>query len=132
MSEETLLLEDIFYPQLWKDKYKVSWCNHCETAVIICPECKNTTCNGGACNSCNLDFDEFVQTTQHRVENYLNSEEIKIYRKVKKLQELIVRSIKNGEKKINWEVLDKSGELSENDSEMFSLEIKNSCSNKNM
>lgn len=132
MSDETLLLEEIFYPKRWKNKYKVSWCEHCETAVIVCPECKNTTCNGGGCKSCDLDFDEFIQKTFHRVENYLTADEIKTYRKVKKLQDLIVRSIKNGEEKINWEALDKSGELSENDHEMFSEEIKKSCSNKNM
>lgn len=62
----------------------------------------------------------------------MTADEIKTYRKVKKLQNLIVRSIKNGDEKINWEALDKSGELSENDHEMFSKEIKKSCSNKNM
>jgi hypothetical protein len=90
------------------------------------------TWNGGACESCSSDFDEFIQTIHYRTENYLSDNEIKIYRKVRKLQELIVRSIKNGEKKINWEVLDKSGELSKNEEELFSKELNESRSNRNM
>lgn len=39
--------------------YKVQWCNCCETAVISCDKCENGSCNGGGCEACSEDFDEF-------------------------------------------------------------------------
>ncbi len=28
-------------------KFEWSWCEHCDSAIILCPKCGNNTCNGG-------------------------------------------------------------------------------------
>jgi len=64
----------------WKDKYQISWCYHCETAVIQCPACHNTSCNAGGCQECHSTFQDFHQA-KVTVTNYLTDEESRIYDK---------------------------------------------------
>lgn len=32
--------------------YEIDYCDHCQRTVIICPSCKNPSCNGGGCDTC--------------------------------------------------------------------------------
>ena len=37
-------------------EYEIKFCATCRDIVIICPECKNTSCNAGGCDSCHYAF----------------------------------------------------------------------------
>lgn len=36
--------------------YSFDYCIHCEVNIIICPKCKNISCNAGGCSYCNCDW----------------------------------------------------------------------------
>ena len=48
----------------WKSKkgnlYHLTYCTLCETDCIVCPHCDNSSCNGGGCDKCIDDFEEFL------------------------------------------------------------------------
>lgn len=44
----------------WRDKYPVVWCSLCVTYAAQCPACNASSCNGGGCDECAKDFDEFM------------------------------------------------------------------------
>jgi hypothetical protein len=123
MSNESRFLATL--GKLWKNKYAVDWCELCRTAIIICPKCQNSSCNGGGCEECLKDWAEFKEY-KRRVENYLTEDEIKIYNKCEALKDLIVKTIREEEKGINWEKIQKEGKLSINDEKLFCREIENS------
>ena len=106
----------------WKNKYTVSWCSDCRTAIISCnePSCGGSYCNGGGCKKCHDDFQEFGGY-KTRVENYLTEDEIKIYYKCEKLKSLIVETIAEGDKKIDWKKLTEQGQLSDHDRILFDI-----------
>ena len=108
----------------WKGKYKLSWCDLCNSATICCPEpeCHGSACNGGGCPSCVEDTTEFNKMKTH-VEDYLTKEEVDIYYKSDRLKKLILDSIESGDCEINWKKFDKEGRFSINDSHIFSKEI---------
>jgi len=105
----------------WREKYFVSWCDLCNTAVISCPECSASSCSGGGCEKCRQDFKDFGEKNT-RIEDYLSDEESDIYHKCLRLQRLIMRSIKMGDNRIDFKKLDELGWLSENDREVFGLD----------
>ena len=71
---EAELLEEIFGPQEpsfyyeeeWEsktgEKYKTMYCGLCECYGIICPHCRNISCNGSGCEKCDDDFEEFNES----------------------------------------------------------------------
>jgi tRNA U54 and U55 pseudouridine synthase Pus10 len=103
----------------WKGKYPVTWCHLCDTAIIICPKCNNSSCNGGGCPECHNDFEEFAKTCKTDVDDYLTERETFTYRKGLRLQRLIVESIQRQEKQLDFNELKNSGHLSQADREMF-------------
>jgi hypothetical protein len=107
---------------LWKEKYKISWCDHCEVAVIVCPECANTTCNGGGCDACHDVFVEFNKG-KVGVESYLTSEEAKVYRKTLRIQHFILESLARGQAVVDFQALNHAGQMSHNDKELFQKEL---------
>jgi methionyl-tRNA synthetase len=117
---ESELLDDIFYGKKWRGKYKVSWCDLCDTAIITCPKCKNGSCNGGGCEECINDKDSIeFNEVKTRVEDYLTEEEIKIYQKCLELKKYILETVRDGDKEIDWNKLDKNGKLSDWNRKMF-------------
>jgi hypothetical protein len=123
MSEKELL-DDIFEKGKWKDKYTVSWCDLCETAVITCPVCKNSSCNGSGCEECMKDADEWSKT-KHLLEHYLPMNEVVIYAKCQQLKRFIVKSLKQSDREIDWSKLLEKGELSSYDEFIFKDLISN-------
>ena len=113
-------LDEIFNEgNRWKNKYRISWCHQCDTAIIACPECGNTSCNGGGCKQCHDDFEEFIHKVNHSVEKYLTDEEIDIYHKCLYLRQLIVSGLKRGEHVLDFKKLQEDGHLSKNQEEKF-------------
>jgi hypothetical protein len=108
---------------LWKEKYRISWCHLCKTAVIACPACKNISCNGGGCDECSETFHEFA-TIKTGVGEYLTEEEYKIYDKSLRIQRFILETLAQGQKEINWKKLWEDGQMSQHDKELFSKELK--------
>ena len=93
MSEKDVL-EDIFDDgRRWKNKYKVKWCDLCDCAILICPECKNSTCNGGGCKECHEEFSTFNKKVKSNVHSYLTDDENRVYEKCKTIQEFILESV---------------------------------------
>jgi len=115
---------DFLDERKWKDKYRISWCNHCDTAIIVCPECKNTTCNGGGCDQCNEDFDDFNKNTKHSVYQYLTERERDIYFKCKDIQDLILTSLKSGKREIDFQTMAAEGYMSSRSKKMFETFLK--------
>lgn len=37
-------------------EYEVKYCGLCKDIVLVCPECENSSCNGGGCDSCHYAF----------------------------------------------------------------------------
>ena len=119
MSERETLDEIFGETPMWKSKYKVKWCELCETAIVVCPTCGNTSCNSGGCDSCNDDFDEFNKS-KSCIEDYLNEDEMKAYYKARYLKDFILKSLGKGELEIDFKRMEKDGELSQLTREMFS------------
>jgi hypothetical protein len=103
MTEKDML-DDIFSKGKWKNKYEVSWCDLCETAIIVCPVCKNASCNGSGCEECMKDADEWSKT-KHLLEHYLPLNEVLIYKKCQDLKEFIVQSLQQSQSEIDWKKL---------------------------
>lgn len=118
IAEETL--KEIFGEKyLWKGNYKLSWCNLCETAIIACPVCKNSSCNGSGCNECHIDFEDFNKNYKTCTDDYLTEEEFKIYCKAQYLKEFILKSLGENEKQIDFNKLKSEGRLSVNSEKLF-------------
>lgn len=113
------ILDKIFSKNKWKNKYQVSWCDHCQTAIIECPKCKTSSCNGGGCGQCRKDFEIFFNSYSTKIEKYLTPSEIEVYRKTTELKKLITLSLSKGEKEINFKKLNKDGKLSDSQILLF-------------
>jgi hypothetical protein len=113
-----------FLGSKWKGVYTVEWCHLCRTAIIICPKCKNSSCNGSGCAECIEDQSEFAKT-KTRVEEYLSPEEILVYQKAEKLKDFILISIQNGETEIDFKKLYEEGKFSVETKRLFEKELKN-------
>ena len=98
----------------WKGKYTISWCGLCDSAIISCPTCNNSSCNGSSCNLCHEDFTEFAKAKTCPTQ-YLSEAEGQIYRKGLRIQNLILASLKRGETEINWKTSARKGNLSAHD-----------------
>jgi hypothetical protein len=119
MNEENKLNE--IFGKVWKEKYPIGWCHLCDVGIITCPNCKNSTCNGGGCELCRNDFKEFHDTTKPQVEHYLTPDEVKIYHKGVRIRSLIQTSLSLGYNHMDLKKLDEREELSQNDHEMFNI-----------
>lgn len=102
MNEEELL-DQIFEVRKnkWKDKYPISYCGHCQTYIITCPDCKNSSCNGSGCNNCTKDSTEFSSMKTSERE-YLSPEEQKVWYKIRSLKKFINIMLQEGRTEMNW------------------------------
>lgn len=107
-----------FFNRKWRNKYPIGWCHHCNRAIIECPACHNTSCNGGGCNECHDDFSEFFPIFTC-AEHYLDDNETKAYQKGLRLRRIIQDSLALEHPSINWRQMKRDGLLSQNDEEMF-------------
>ena len=121
ISSEDLILESIFSSHGWRDRYSVHWCNLCMTASILCPDCKNTSCNCGGCEKCNKDISEF-NALKTRPQEYGDFS----YTEGKDLERIIVSSFERNENELNWKNLVAGGHLSTGQIERFSRFIEKS------
>lgn len=103
---------------MWRGKYKIKWCELCRTSIIVCEDYKNSSCNGGGRDKCNDAFDDFAKA-KTTIEEYLSDEEIYAYHKAMYLKEFIQTSLGKGEKEIDFERMNREGELSEVTRKMF-------------
>lgn len=102
----------------WKEKYTLSWCDHCATAIIVCPDCKNSSCNGGGCDKCHTDFEDFMKC-KITVCAYLTDEEQEVYWKSLRIKHFVQESLAAGQTEINWKQLEEAGKLSRKDAGIF-------------
>lgn len=56
--------------------YKIKYCDHCDTPITICPVCKNSSCNGGGCESCIKDDKETQEILKGLVRSDFQPEDI--------------------------------------------------------
>lgn len=123
IMKESELLDEVFgETKMWKNKYKISWCDLCNCVTIECPVCHHGSCSGGGCKDCMKDYEEWKKV-KHDVESYLTDEEIKIYKKCLRLKSHILDSISKDETEINFKKLKKGGELSEWEEGLFEKEL---------
>ncbi len=119
MSTEERILEDIFGAPMWKNKFRISWCELCDTATLIRPCCGNL-CNCGGCEKCvgDSDINEFDKA-KTLPSQYLTTDESQIYYKGQRIKKYIRESLEKGELEINWERALMEGQISKNDFELF-------------
>lgn len=110
---------------IWKDRYEIDWCDHCNTATINCPDCKNSSCNGGGCEKCHDDFNFFIKNVKARVEYYLTDDEKIVYSKTVELKKLILESLNKGETEISFVNLHRDGHMSVNTEKLFKDKLLN-------
>ena len=126
MNEEEML-DEIFEGKnasfLWKGKYRVFWCDLCDSYNIGCLECDGTSCNSAGCVECIEIHNDFNKAKTSAIE-YLNDEERKVYEKIWWLKRYIKDSLKRSEYEINWKRLKEDGELAPYAEEIFAKEIK--------
>jgi hypothetical protein len=118
-------MDEIFGPiAVWKDKYRVIWCDHCNCYSIVCPEpsCDGVSCNGSGCAMCNDDFKEF-HTLKCSVTDYLNEEERAAYRKAMHLKRLIPHMFTYGDTCLDFKKLQREGCMSKSDELVFENEL---------
>jgi len=61
MNEDELL-QDIFGgAPMWRGKYRIRWCELCDTWSASCPnpKCQGSSCNCGGCDECLQDLKDF-------------------------------------------------------------------------
>lgn len=110
------------FDTFWKEKFKIQWCHHCDVAIIICPDCNNSSCNGGGCNTCQETFSEFRKGSI-TIDAYLTPEETKVYDKCRYIQSFILTALEGGSLEINWKKLLEDGKFSEHSSKLFAKEL---------
>lgn len=121
------VLDSIFEDnsEKWKGKYSLIYCDLCEVWSVSCQKCQTSSCSGGVsqdgCN-CLKDFEEFYNFKQPL--DYLNSDELSIFEKARRLKKMTKQSYLAGFSEINWEYLGTNGKCSENDGKYFP-ELKN-------
>jgi len=126
MTQEQLL-DAIFEENgnKWKGKYDLSYCDMCEVWSVSCKKCQTSSCSGGIskddCN-CIKDFEEFYNFKQPF--DYLSTDELAIFEKIRRLKKMTQQSYLAGFSEINWEYLGTNGKCSENDEKCFP-ELKN-------
>ena len=119
MSEK--LLNEIFGNPKW-GRYDITYCELCDVIIIICPDCKNTTCNGMGCKKCYDDFKEF-RRLKNQVEDYLSEEERKVLQKSRRLKRKIIECMEMGWKEVDFKKLKEKGHWCEMDDEWFKDEL---------
>ncbi len=112
-------LDDIFESRRWKGKYKITYCEMCDSASIVCPICNSGSCSCGGCPECLEDMREYSATCKDRVQNYLTEEEKKIFEKARRIKQHMMDSLRDGETKINFKERAATGKFSQTEREMF-------------
>lgn len=102
--------------------YKLGWCSLCDVAIITCPKCQNTSCNGGGCRCCQKDFNKFDKS-KTCVVYYLSDEELKGYQKGRELKGYILDSLAKGEAEIDWAKMKEQGKFSKYTEELFAEKL---------
>lgn len=80
---------------LWRGRYRVLWCHQCDTAVIVCPDCQNSSCSGGGCEKCRADSEAFA-LLKRRPRDFLTASELSAYKKGLEIQQVILDAIRGG------------------------------------
>ncbi len=115
VSKSEKLLSDLFDEKFYWRGHELSWCSTCETFSIHLKCCDNGSCTGGGCSKCcgpeGFDSIEFNKLNKNRIEDYLNDEEKKTYRKVFYIKKYIPICLAAGFTEINWTYLHKNGYL---------------------
>jgi tRNA U54 and U55 pseudouridine synthase Pus10 len=122
MNKEEVLDKIFNKSELYKNKYKLIWCDLCSTVAISCPDCEGTSCNCMSCEKCFDDFTEFLEL-KTTILDYMPEEEFKIYEKGESLKYLMIRSFNLGDKEINWKHLIENGILTPYEEKLFEKEI---------
>jgi len=118
MNNNQLIVDPFL--EKWRGKYPIVWCDLCDIAIIICPECHNGSCNGGGCDVCINDQDaKDFNECKVCVEEYLSEAERIIYKKSLRIKHHIMESLALGEKSIDWEKRFKDGKLNPEESLWF-------------
>ncbi len=127
MNEEELL-DDIFGDnKKWKGKFRLWWCDLCDTFSIGCPKkCGGSSCNACGCPECIEEHKNFNKNAKTNPKDYLNEEEQKTYDKINWLKKYMKESLLENEYEINWKRMKQQGNLCKHTQELFKKEIKES------
>ncbi len=109
----------------WKGKYKIDWCELCESIILSHEECPNhaTTCNCAGCPDCHDDFSEFTSLNMQPY-HFLNEVERAAYVKHQMLKRYLFECLDAGKTILDWQWLLWEGKLCRAAEEIFTKELK--------
>ena len=127
MSEEDTL-DDIFNGgKKWKGKFRLWWCDLCDTFSIGCPaKCTGSSCNAMGCPECIETHQDFNKNAKTNPKDYLNPAEQEVYEKIFWLKKYMKESLLESEYEINWKRLKQQGHLCRHSEKIFAAEIEKS------
>lgn len=123
IHEEENLIDRIFGEgeKLWKDKYRLDWCEMCRQWFICCPICKEISDSSlGTEECCKKDFAEFEKTNP-RPFFHMTEEEIEVVLKFEQIKRHLRTCLLAGRNGLDWNWLSKEGDLSSNDLKTFNV-----------
>ncbi len=108
----------------WHEKYEIFWCNLCETWSIKCPECGNSSCNGGGCPQCEKDFEDFHKLLNNSWGNIFSQEELNTIEKYDRFNHLVEICLKNNREPVDWKWLKETEKICKLDEQIFGKYLK--------
>jgi hypothetical protein len=126
---ETELLDEIFDGgKKWKGKFRIWWCDLCDTFSIGCTDkaCTGSSCNAHGCKECIEPHNDFNKNAKTNPKEYLNSAEQEVYEKIWWLKKYMRESLLESEYEINWKRMKQQGKLCERSQKIFAAEIEKS------
>ena len=117
MNESEMLDEIFGNNSLWRGKYKIQWCDLCETYIIVCPECGHGSCSCGGCPECHSDVKEWWGIKPNPIQ-HLTIAERNAVEKYLRIKQLMKDCFKVG-KTFDAKWLQTQELLREKDEEMF-------------
>ena len=125
MSTEEELLEKIFGETgpMWKGKYKIHWCDLCQTYSAGCPDCSGSSCNCMGCEKCSEDTQEFSKTKPWPT-HYLSEEDKLAVERHNQIKRWLRDGYLEGQYGLDWDWLYYHGKFCGNDWELFNLKYE--------
>ena len=126
---ETELLDEIFDGgKKWKGKFRIWWCDLCDTFSIGCTDkaCTGSSCNAHGCKECIEPHNDFNKNAKTNPKEYLNPAEQEVYEKIWWLKKYMRESLLESEYEINWKRMKQQGKLCERSQKIFAAEIEKS------
>lgn len=123
MNEEELLDNIFNMKPMWRKKYRIFWCDLCETYSAGCDHCHGSSCNCMCCEKCRKDLEDFNKLNPRPSSNML-PEETKVVEKYLRLKRLLKECLEENQSGLDMEWLYYNGRFCDSDWETLDLKFE--------